>query len=144
MLIIWFNEGHNLIFVNNLSNQKVKMHFRRPKCVQYTILLVFLSLLAVIQGFIVEDSCKANGKICTEDTECCSNWCVYGGPYWPNKCEATLTCNGNCPVGNCKGCQCPPIKNMTNVDTYCASDSGWKASCCKCIVNRISGGNSNF
>lgn len=51
-----------------------KMQLEAPNSVYY---LVLLSLLAIIHGFVIEDTCIANGAICQGDTDCCSNWCIF-------------------------------------------------------------------
>lgn len=46
--------------------------------------------------------------------------------------------------GICRSCQCPSTKNIVDLDAFCTSESGWNSKCCKCLVNRLSAGNSNF
>lgn len=52
------------------------------------------------------------------------------------------TCGGNCPSGNCPGCVCGTSTNYVSIESWC-SKYGWSQSCCKCVVNRESGGNGN-
>lgn len=55
----------------------------------------------------------------------------------------TDSCGGNCPSGKCTTCYCGTTKNMQDISTWCAKDSAWNQSCCKCIVSHESGGNAN-
>lgn len=55
----------------------------------------------------------------------------------------TDSCGGNCPSGKCPTCYCGTTKNMQDITTWCAKDSAWNQSCCKCIVSHESSGNAN-
>ena len=52
-------------------------------------------------------------------------------------------CGGNCPAGNCGTCDCGTNKNFTDLETLCSGVS-WDKNCCKCIILRISLGNTNY
>lgn len=109
------------------------------------LFVLLLCIIGLTQAFSVA-GCVANDKVCKTDSDCCSGWCIYGGPYSFSKCMATSNCGGNCPPGNCRGCLCPLTKVLVDVNAYCtpSSISNWSATCCKCIVNALSGGNTNF
>lgn len=53
------------------------------------------------------------------------------------------SCGGNCPSGNCPSCECGTTKSMLDIDKWCAYNTAWSQSCCKCIVSHESGGNAN-
>lgn len=112
---------------------------------KFKLFILILCLVGIIQSFSI-DGCTANDKACKADSECCSGWCNYAGPYWPSKCAATSNCGGNCPSAKCRLCLCPLTKLMVDVNAYCTptSISGWSDTCCKCIVNSLSGGNAHF
>jgi hypothetical protein len=55
----------------------------------------------------------------------------------------TELCGGNCPSGNCPDCYCGTSKLKEDIAKWCAKYS-WKQECCKCIVEKGSGGNAHF
>jgi hypothetical protein len=52
-------------------------------------------------------------------------------------------CGGNCPSGTCTTCHCGTAPSPTDIASACAQFDGWSQSCCECIANAESGGNSN-
>ena len=55
------------------------------------------------------------------------------------------TCGGNCPKNDCPSCPCGSTKNiLTNaqIASQCSNYS-WNQTCCQCISNYASLGNSN-
>ena len=54
-----------------------------------------------------------------------------------------LTCGGNCPQGNCSECFCGTTQNVVSTASLCTQYSGWSPSCCNCIANKESHGNTN-
>jgi hypothetical protein len=56
--------------------------------------------------------------------------------------SAASNCGGNCPAGNCATCDCGSQKNFTDLEQACSGVS-WDKNCCKCVVTRISLGNTN-
>lgn len=52
------------------------------------------------------------------------------------------TCGGNCPSNKCTDCKCSGVAHV-DIASACAQYSGWSQSCCQCIVQHESGGNSH-
>ena len=56
---------------------------------------------------------------------------------------AGSTCGGNCPSGTCTTCHCGTTKSPVDIAAACSRYTGWSQSCCQCIANAESGGNSH-
>lgn len=52
-------------------------------------------------------------------------------------------CGGNCPSGKCINCPCGNKKDYPDLNEVC-DGIAWDSNCCKCIILRISLGNTNF
>eukprot|EP00347_Sterkiella_histriomuscorum_P009418 403341290 len=53
------------------------------------------------------------------------------------------SCGGNCPSGRCNDCKCGSAPAKVDIAAACARNSGWSQTCCKCIIEHESGGNSH-
>ena len=53
-------------------------------------------------------------------------------------------CGGNCPSGDCILCPCGLLPKKIDIDTFCKKYDQWNFDCCKCIVEKETGGNAHF